>query len=149
MNAALGSCIECLSNLIMKAPGQTLVLEQGQTFKDMEQLLACFRAPVEARTSSASKYLELPMMSWDYEIHKVIRLSRNGRKPLYDVNNTWHGGLNWGRPESTSCITTWLRLPRDIPLLHCLPLATPMISWRLPYDQFTEEKTFEPGSQVD
>ena len=156
MNATLGCCIECLSNLIMRAPAQTLVLKQGQTFEDMEQLTISKAAPgmllstSRGQDSSVSKYLELLMMSQDYEIHKIIKLSRNGGKPLYDVNSTLHGGLNWGRPKSTSCITTWLWLPRDFPLLHwCLPLATPTISWRLPYDQLTEEKTFELGSQVD
>lgn len=84
----------------MRAPAQTLVLKQGQTFEDMEQLTISKAAPgmllstSRGQDSSVSKYLELLMMSQDYEIHKIIKLSRNGGKPLYDVNSTLHGGLN-------------------------------------------------------
>ena len=77
-------------------------------------------ALVEARTSSVTMQLELPVMCWDYEIHRVIRSSRNRSSPLYDIKSTFRIGQA-GPDAQVGSISRQPWLLCDLPLLHwCL-----------------------------
>lgn len=125
MDDVLGGCVESLSNLKMRVMAWTLGsrarsnLQRQRTTHQFETTSACFWALIEARTASVTKHPELPMMNWDYEIHKVISSSKNRRQALYD--STLHVRLGWAGPERMS------KLPKHV-ALTCTWLSSAALS---------------------
>lgn len=113
------------------------VLEQGQIFKG-RKLLHFKNSSWDALEPSSRlgqqvclcdchmmswDYVGQPMMSWDYEVHKVIKSSRNRGSSLCDINRTLRIRQSRSR-KYTVYQNSWPPLPCDSPLRWYLSFSS-------------------------